>query len=212
MKNLYKKLLNLQKEVGAIKRDETNPYFKSLYFDINGLLAEIKPILNKHGLIVLQPLTNLDGKPALETLIIDEESGDQIKSVVILPENSDPQKMGSAITYFRRYSLQSFLLLQADDDDGNASTTPQNAPRSDFTQKRHQDSTPASNNSPHHICSKCGSAPRTSKTTGKMYCPNAYQGDKRIAGHTIIERDEKIIQLDEKDKEQEDAFLANMGI
>lgn len=120
MKALYKKLLNVQKEVGAISKDSENPFFKSSYFDINGLLTELKPLLNKEGLVVLQPLTNIDGKLALETLVIDEESGDQIKSVCILPENNDPQKLGSAITYFRRYSLQSLFLLQAQDDDGES--------------------------------------------------------------------------------------------
>lgn len=120
MKELYKKLLSVQKEVGAITKDSTNPFFKSQYFDINGLLSELKPILNKEGLVVLQPLTNIDGKLALETLVIDEKSGDQIKSVCILPDLQDPQKMGSAVTYFRRYSLQSFFLLQAADDDGES--------------------------------------------------------------------------------------------
>jgi hypothetical protein len=38
----------------------------------------------------------------------------------VLPENSDPQKMGSTITYFRRYALQSLFLLQAEDDDGHS--------------------------------------------------------------------------------------------
>lgn len=122
MKELYKKLLNVQKEVGAIAKDSTNPFFKSSYFDINGLLTELKPVLNKEGLIVMQPLTNIDGKLALETLIIDAESGDQIKSIAILPENTDPQKMGGIVTYFRRYSLQSFFLLQAEDDDANGAS------------------------------------------------------------------------------------------
>src|SRR3990167_5458673 len=120
MKNLYKKLLNVQKEVGAITKDSTNPFFKSQYFDINGLLAALKPILNEEGLVVLQPLTEVNGKLALETLVIDEESGEQIRSITVLPENPDPQKMGSAITYFRRYALQSFFLLQAQDDDANS--------------------------------------------------------------------------------------------
>ena len=118
-KTIYEKLLNVQKKVGAITKDSTNPFFKSQYFDINGLLTELKPILNEERLVVLQPLTELNGKLALETLVIDEESGDQIKSITVLPENPDPQKMGSAITYFRRYALQSFFLLQAQDDDGN---------------------------------------------------------------------------------------------
>lgn len=117
MKELYKKLLNVQKKVGAITKDSENPYFKSSYFDINGLLKELKPILNEEGLVVLQPLTNLEGKLALETLIIDEESGDQLKSICLIPENVDPQKVGSAVTYYRRYSLQSLFLLEAEDDD-----------------------------------------------------------------------------------------------
>ena len=40
-------------------------------------------------------------------------------STITLPDLTDPQKMGSAITYYRRYSLQSLFLLQAEDDDGN---------------------------------------------------------------------------------------------
>lgn len=125
MKNLYTKLLKIQQEIKAIKKDEQNPHFKNRYFDINGLLEELKPVLNANGVIVMQPLATVDGKSVLETLIIDVESGDQIKSFVQIPENNNPQQMGSAITYFRRYSLQSFFLLQAEDDDGNkASESP----------------------------------------------------------------------------------------
>ena len=122
MKNLYKKLLDIQKEVGAVKKDSENPFFHSNYFDINGLLEILKPVLNKHGVIVLQPLTNVDGKPAIETLIIDEESGDNLKSVTMLPDAPDAQKLGSAVTYLRRYSLVSMFLLQAEDDDGNSAS------------------------------------------------------------------------------------------
>ena len=122
MNNLYKKLLNIQKEIGAIKKDAENPFFKSQYFDINGLLDVLKPVLNTEGVVVLQPLTNVDGRPALETIIIDEQSGENLSRTVPLPDNLDPQRMGSAITYFRRYALQSALLLQAEDDDGNVST------------------------------------------------------------------------------------------
>lgn len=122
MKALYEKLLNIQKKVLTISKDSTNPFFKSKYFDINKLLDELKPVLNEEGLIVLQPLTNIDGKLALETLVIDKESGDQIKSITILPDVADPQKAGSAITYFRRYALQSFFLLQSEDDDAEKTT------------------------------------------------------------------------------------------
>lgn len=131
MKNLYKKLLAVQQEVGAIAKDSTNPFFKSKYFDINGLLTELKPLLNKHGLVVIQPLVDIMGKSALETRVIDVESGEFTSNICPLPENQDSQKMGSAITYFRRYALQSLFLLQAEDDDSNLASgkTKKTAPK-----------------------------------------------------------------------------------
>lgn len=116
------KLLAVQKEVGAIKKDSDNPYFKSKYFDINGLLAVLKPVLNKHGLVVLQPLTEINGTPAITTTVMDTESGNNLSTQTPIPKGVDPQKDGSAITYYRRYSLQSFFALEAEDDDGNASS------------------------------------------------------------------------------------------
>lgn len=125
---IYEKLLEVQKEIGAIKKDATNPFFRSKYFDINTLLEQIKPVLNKHGLVVLQGLTNLSGPQgdqsvlALETQIIDAESGKVISATCPLPNTVDAQKSGSVITYFRRYALQSLLALEAEDDDGNIAT------------------------------------------------------------------------------------------
>lgn len=118
--NKFEKLLKLQKALKPITKDSTNPFYKSKYFDINSLIAELRPIINEIGLVIMQPLTWIEGKPALNTTIIDAENGNILaENAVILPENSDPQKMGSTITYFRRYALQSLLLLEAEDDDGN---------------------------------------------------------------------------------------------
>lgn len=112
------KLLEFQQRVEAIKKDATNPDFKSNYFDINSLLAEIKPLLSELGLVITQPLSVINGKNVLKTFIADGEKV-LLSSEVLLPEIQDPQKLGSAITYLRRYSLQSLLALQAEDDDGN---------------------------------------------------------------------------------------------
>jgi len=116
---MYKKLLEVQKKIGAISKDSTNPFFKSKYFDINKLLDVVKPIMNEEGLLLLQPLSNIDGIASIKTIIIDVETGDTIENNTPLTQINDSQKMGSAITYFRRYSLQSLLGLQAEDDDGN---------------------------------------------------------------------------------------------
>lgn len=112
------KLIEFQKQVEAIKKDSKNPFFKSSYFDINSLLSAIKPTLNDLGLVLLQPLTHYEGKPALRTILLDGDK-ELINDLITLPELSDPQKMGSAITYYRRYAIQSLLALQAEDDDGN---------------------------------------------------------------------------------------------
>lgn len=119
MKEIYEKLAKIQEEVGAIKKGQENPFFKSKYFDINQLLEQIKPLLTKYGLVIIQPLTHVLGNPALMTHLIDKDSGESITESIPLPIMSDPQKMGSAITYYRRYALQSFFALQAEDDDGN---------------------------------------------------------------------------------------------
>jgi hypothetical protein len=124
---MFNKLLLFQKKVGAISKDSINPFFKSNYFDINKLIDVIKPILNDLGLVLLQPLENINGKPALRTIIFDPEVNDTaiaylMDSTIPLPENADPQKMGSIITYYRRYAIQSLLFLQAEDDDGNSAT------------------------------------------------------------------------------------------
>jgi len=113
--SIYKKLLSAKKEMEAITKDSKNPFFKSNYFDVNKLLLEVEPILQKNGLLLLQPLE--DG--LVKSMIFDSEEGSCVCSSLQLPEIKDPQKIGSAITYYRRYTLQSLLGLQAEDDDGN---------------------------------------------------------------------------------------------
>ena len=121
--NIYTKLFSLQQSVNAIEKNGANTHFKYKYFDINKLIEAIKPKLKALGLVIIQPLTTIQVennlKPALKTIILDGKTGEKIEDICLLPENNDPQKMGSCITYFRRYSLQSMLLLQAEDDDAN---------------------------------------------------------------------------------------------
>lgn len=129
MKNIAAKLLAIQKEIQPIEKTETNPFFKSKYFDVNGVIAALRPILNKHGVVVIQPMTEWGDHMAINTIAIDADTGEEIKGVTILPDISDPQKAGAMITYFRRYALQSFFLLEAEDDDGNTASGVQNAPQ-----------------------------------------------------------------------------------
>ena len=120
--NIYKKLFNLQNELGAISKDAKNPFYKSKYFDINSLIGQLKPLLQKHNLLLLQPLTD-DNRVSTCIIDIDDKSS-SVESSIKLPDNLDAQKLGSAITYFRRYTLVSLLALQAVDDDGNLAAKP----------------------------------------------------------------------------------------
>lgn len=113
--DLKKKIAQLRIQIGKISKDKKNPFFNSQYFDINQLLDNLQPHLIELGIDVNQPI--VDGKVVTE--IIDLEGDDVKRSELTLPNLDDPQKMGSAITYYRRYTLQSLLALQAEDDDGN---------------------------------------------------------------------------------------------
>ena len=113
--SIYKKLFEAKKEIGKISKDSKNPFFKSKYFDVNSLLEHVEPILQKNDLVLVQPI--IDNK--VRTVLWDLISGESIHSEMTLPNIQDPQKLGSAITYYRRYTLQSLLGLQAEDDDAN---------------------------------------------------------------------------------------------
>ncbi len=122
--SFYRKLANVKSEIGTISKDSTNPFYKSAYFDINQLLSHVEPLLHKNSLICLQPIE--DG--CVVTKIIDINTGERVISTICLGEYVDPQKLGSAITYYRRYGLQSLLALQAEDDDGNKAKDPKDKP------------------------------------------------------------------------------------
>ena len=115
MKELLKSLHKAKTEIGKVTKNAKNPHFKNNYADINALIEAVEPILLSNGLVLLQAIK--DGKQ--KSVIYHVESGESIESEITLPENVNAQQMGSAITYFRRYTLQSLLSLQAEDDDGN---------------------------------------------------------------------------------------------
>ncbi len=121
-----KKIAELKSKVGILTKDMDNPFFKSKYFDVNQLLENIEPHANALNLLILQPIKG----NSVSTIIYDLESENTIESTIEMQLLPDPQKMGSAITYYRRYTLQSLLSLQAEDDDGNkAAGNSKNAPK-----------------------------------------------------------------------------------
>ena len=116
--NINQKLFNLQQEIGTISKDASNPFYKSKYFDINSLINQLNPLLKKHKLLLLQPI----GEDCVYSKLICIDGTGGVISALKLPEINDPQKLGSAITYYRRYTLASLLGLQAVDDDANVAS------------------------------------------------------------------------------------------
>ena len=119
----YTDLLKAQTQIEEMTKDGKNPFFHSDYATLNATILACKKILNDNNFIVLQPLqSDVDGVYVCTTLI--HTSGEKLESKMRIKAKSDnnPQDQGSAITYARRYSLQSFLLMSAVDDDGERAT------------------------------------------------------------------------------------------
>ena len=119
---LYAKLGKVKAEITSVKKNANNPFFKSKYADLNALLDVVEPVLKKNDLFLLQPCTGGQMGNMVESVIVDPESCQRIASFMILPNIEDMQKLGGAVTYARRYTLQSLLGIKAEDDDGNTAT------------------------------------------------------------------------------------------
>lgn len=141
MENIAKALLAAQKEMSNPKKDAKNPYFKSKYSDLNSVREAVLPPLNQHGISVIQPLVNIDGRNFVKTVLL-HESGEMLESFteIIYSKVNDAQSQGSGITYARRYGLQSMVCVGADDDDGagasNNAKQSVSLPTKDETEKK----------------------------------------------------------------------------
>ena len=108
-------------EIEAATKSANNPHFKSKYADIGAVIDAIKPALIKHGLFFTQhPQPSEDGV-TVET-VLHHASGESLSlGSLYLPANKrDAQGFGSALTYARRYALQTAFGVPTEDDDGNA--------------------------------------------------------------------------------------------
>jgi hypothetical protein len=127
--SFHQKLHRAKLAIGKVTKNANNPHFKKSYADLNAIIEAVEPILLENGLLLLQPIQG----NSVCTQIIDIDSGVSIESCMELPQGLNPQQQGSAITYYRRYTLQSTLSLQAVDDDGAAASksTPTKPPITD---------------------------------------------------------------------------------
>jgi hypothetical protein len=148
-KQIFKAIIGFQQEVQKIIKDKENPFHKSKYADLSNIVEAVKPALNMNGLAIIQPIKTINlvqnnvhfSQMVIETQMI-HSSGEMITSEIYVPNHPDPQKLGSLITYYRRYTYLSMIGLapQADDDDGNNASNKTNRGSHD-NQSNNQNST-----------------------------------------------------------------------
>ena len=113
-------LAKAQAEMPAVKFDGVNPFLKNKYATLGAVIETSRPILAKYELSLMQSPVNDGEKIGVTTLLI-HSSGEFIEDTIYLPSSdskglSVAQSAGVVISYLRRYSLQAFLNMYADED------------------------------------------------------------------------------------------------
>ncbi len=120
--NKYSKLFKVYqriKKLGVDSKAEAGK-FSYDYVSLSKFKKIVDPVLEEQKIGYIQPLKIIDGKNCLETIVYDEETGEEIvSSTIILKPRSEtnPQDWGASITYFRRYMLFSIFGIIGDKDD-----------------------------------------------------------------------------------------------
>src|SRR3972149_4248055 len=118
---LAQALVKAQAEIEVAQRQQSNPFFKSRYADVEAVWAVARGPLTKNGLAIVQTLSGTVAEVTVTTRLL-HQSGQWIEgSLTLKPVKADPQGMGSAITYGRRYSLAAIAggVGQGGGDDAN---------------------------------------------------------------------------------------------
>lgn len=116
-------LLKAQKKIKPVTKSAENPYFKSKYADLNAILDAVTDALEEQNILLLQPTVTDGTSNYVTTRLQHVDSGEFIESTLKLElAKATMQELGSAVSYARRYTLQSLLTLQAQDDDANVAS------------------------------------------------------------------------------------------
>jgi hypothetical protein len=128
--HLAKALAAAQSSLSPAAKDAVNPHFRNHYASLGSVWDAAREVLGANGLSVVQTYAPNDGSRLDLVTTLLHESGQWISGTIsMVPAKADPQGIGSAATYARRYSLASILGIVADeDDDGQKASMPSHAP------------------------------------------------------------------------------------
>lgn len=118
IEKLVMALSKVQGVIEGAKEDCSNPYFKSQYADLTSIWKACRQPLATNELAVIQTVDTREDKMVLVTTLA-HSSGQWVKSFLpIIATKMDPQTVGSAITYARRYALAAIVgVAPAGEDD-----------------------------------------------------------------------------------------------
>lgn len=120
---LIRALIAAQKEFDPAVRNAENSHFNNKYVDLAGVIEATQAALNKYGLVVIQTPEHDQVKGmVLRSTLLHESGASIISDYPLNPIKNDPQGLGSAVTYARRYSMMALLGIAPEDDDGNAAS------------------------------------------------------------------------------------------
>lgn len=116
--NIFKKIQDFQKRNIVIERNAS--WYNYKYSSYDYIWNKIHEALDELQIVVHHSIQDYWGILYLETIIIDMDSWETRSSVLPINSNLDPQKLGSAITYYKRYNLGALLnlIIEGEDDDG----------------------------------------------------------------------------------------------
>ena len=132
-------LCNAQGQMGGAVKDSSNPFFKSSYADLTSVIKAIKQPFSNNGLSYTQfPVSNEHGVGVSTRLM--HVSGQWLEMEYTLPTvKKDPQASGSAITYARRYALQSIAGIPTADDDAESAMLRSGKTEKQLAEEAYQD-------------------------------------------------------------------------
>lgn len=113
-------LAKAQGQIEGAKKSSSNPFFKSKYADLAECWNTCREALTANGISVIQMPEEINENGRLNiTTMLAHSSGQYISSTLTMTVTKlDPQAIGSAITYGRRYALAAMVGLAQEDDDG----------------------------------------------------------------------------------------------
>lgn len=119
-KSIHEAILNAKQEFKPLKKSGKNPHFKNEYSTLDDIRDATLEALTKHKIIVVHGSAVNEDYTVLNTYLFHTPTNTVINASFFV-DNDAPQKMGSAMTYGRRYNIVNLLDLIADvDDDGES--------------------------------------------------------------------------------------------